>query len=156
MRVILFLFLATAVFIGCSTAKKDTPAIRPFVFNDSGLQVITTIINEKAGSVAMLYGNRAAMDYHNNHLPAHQPEEQYKLVTFREQDNKYWFGSYINGALLSVETVDMQPLANGQPPTYHLHTYNGYAATENNAAVRTAFIQTQDPAWYPCDLPSSN
>lgn len=155
MRVILFLIIAATAFTGCSTAKKDIPVIRPYVFNDSGLHVITTIINEKAGAVAILYGNNAAVDYHTNHLASHQPAEQYTLVTYREQDNRFWFGSYINGELLSVETVDMHPLANGQQPDYSIQTYNGNAATENNAAARTTFITTQDPAWYPGDLPSS-
>ncbi|HEY9259854.1 hypothetical protein [Chitinophaga sp.] len=156
MRVIPFITFTIILFMGCSTAKKNMPAIRPYVFNDSGLQVITTIINEKAGSVSMLYGNKAAMDYHINHLSAHQPEEQYRLVTYREQDNKYWFGSYINGALLSVETVNMLPLANQQQPAYTIQTYNGYAATETDAASRTNFIQNQDLAWYPCDPSTSN
>ncbi|MGO4289709.1 hypothetical protein [Chitinophaga sp. RAB17] len=155
MRVILFMIIAATAFTGCSTTKKDLPAIRPYVFNDSGLHVITTIINEKVGSVAILYGNNAAVGYHTNHLSIHQPAEQYTLVTYREQDNKYWFGSYINGELLSVETVDMHPLVNGQQPAYSIQTYNGNEATKNNAASRTTFITTQDPAWYPGDLPSS-
>ncbi len=152
MRVIPITILAVlALFITSCTAKKEAPAIRPFVFNDSGMQVITTIINEKNNEVSMLYGNKAAMDFHFQRKGAHQPQEQYKLVTYREQENKAWFGSYINGALLRVETVDMQPIASGQAPAYSINVYNQQAYTPTDAATRTAFIQTLDRAWYPCD-----
>ncbi|NLR59196.1 hypothetical protein HGH93_13860 [Chitinophaga polysaccharea] len=142
MRYIYFALAAVAL-ISCSHAQQHLPAIRPYEFNDSGYQVITTMINEKANSVAMLYGNKAAMN-----LPS--SGAVYKLVTYREQDNQFWFGSYINGELLSVETVDMTPVANGQPPAYQFKPYHG-ATAPSDAATRTAFIQSLQPAWYPCD-----
>ncbi|MBV7533085.1 hypothetical protein [Chitinophaga sp. sic0106] len=146
MRVINVFTVAILAFVIAScTAKKETPAIRPFAFNDSGMHVITTIINEKDNEVAMLYGNKAAIE--NNT----QPAAMLKLVTYREQDNKYWFGSYINGELLRVETVNMQPTANGQPPAYSVDVYNQPAFRPADATARTNFIQTLDHAWYPCD-----
>lgn len=145
MRYIYFA-LAAAALMSCSHAQQQLPAIRPYQFNDSGYQVITTVINEKANSVAILYGNKAAMN-----VPAGQDTAAiYKLVTYREQDNQFWYGSYINGELLSVETVDMTPVANGQPPAYQFKPYNG-ATAASDAAARTAFIQSLQPAWYPCD-----
>ncbi|RBL90268.1 hypothetical protein [Chitinophaga flava] len=148
---IIYLALATVVFMSCAQTKRELPAIRPYVFNDSGLRVITTVINEKAGTVSMLYGNNAAMNFHAQHATVNSPKELYKFVTYREQDNQYWYGSYINGELLSVETVDMAPLSQGEPPHYSIQQYNGSPATDYNAATRTAFIQTLQPAWYPCD-----
>lgn len=142
MRYLYFILFAAAL-MSCSQAKQHTPAIRPYEFNDSGYHVITTVINEQANSVAMLYGNKAAM-----HLPS--TGAVYKLVTYREQDNQFWYGSYINGTLLSVETVDMSPVANGQPPAYQFRPYHGTTAA-SDAAARTAFIQSLQPAWYPCD-----
>ncbi|WP_291911997.1 hypothetical protein [Chitinophaga sp. CB10] len=148
MRVInLFTVAALAFTIASCTEKKDIPAIRPFAFNDSGLHVITTVINEKDNEVSMLYGNKAALGQN----AASNPEAAYKLVTYREQESKFWFGSYINGELLRVETVNMQPTAKGQAPAYSVDVYNQAAYTPADAAARTQFIQTLDRAWYPCD-----
>ncbi|RAJ77488.1 hypothetical protein CLV59_107255 [Chitinophaga dinghuensis] len=152
MRVIPIIAVAAlALFIASCTTKKEMPVIRPFAFNDSGMQVITTIINEKDHEVAMLYGNKAAMDFHLQKNGIHRPQELYKLATYREQDNKARFGSYINGELLRVETVNMAAIAGGQAPTYSIEVYNQDAYTPTDAATRTAFIQTLDRAWYPCD-----
>ncbi|RAI97579.1 hypothetical protein LX64_05087 [Chitinophaga skermanii] len=148
MRFPIILFIATMLTGSCMQQQKEKPAIRPYVFNDSGLKVITTIINEKAGTVSMLYGNKAAMDYQINGFKAHQPNEMFQLVTFREQDNKFWFGSYINGELLHVETVKTQ--AAGQP-TYNVQHYNGPTISAADPARRTDFILSLPPAFYPCE-----
>ncbi|SHL62297.1 hypothetical protein SAMN05444266_104196 [Chitinophaga jiangningensis] len=140
-----FTVAVLAFMIASCMDKKEAPAIRPFAFNDSGMRVITTVINEKDNEVAMLYGNKAAFDNRS------QPEALFKLVTYREQDNKFWFGSYINGELLRVETVNMQPTASGQAPAYSVDVYNQPAFRPADAAARTNFIQTLDRAWYPCD-----
>ncbi len=47
------------------------------------------------------------------------PERQLQLVTYQQQDNKFWYGSKINGALLRVESVDR----NGN---YHAEPHNDY------------------------------
>ncbi|MBO9730246.1 MAG: hypothetical protein J7623_16520 [Chitinophaga sp.] len=148
--IILFTVLLTGI-SSCTSHKAALPAIRPFAFNDSGMQVITTIINEKSGEVAMLYGNPAAMAGHFNQLATPQPGAQYKLVTYREQANQFWFGSDINGELLRVETVDMPPVTSGKAPAYSLQNYNGDQYTPADAGERATFIPTIDRAWYPCD-----
>ncbi|MFB6457175.1 hypothetical protein ACE38W_18025 [Chitinophaga sp. Hz27] len=146
MRVIIPIYIAAMLFISCS-AKKDIPAIRPYAFNDSGLQVITTVINEKAGSVSLLYGNKAALTQQLNLTTPQTTTAQYTLVTYRNQDNKFWYGSYINGELLSVEKLDMS----GQQPAYSIQQYNGPAFTPEDVNKRSAFIQTLTPAAFPCD-----
>lgn len=151
MRVITLLTVLVIGITSCSGNKTATPAIRPFAFNDSGMQVITTIINEKSGEVAMLYGNPAAMANHFNQPATQRPGAQYKLVTYREQANQFWFGSDINGELLRVETVEIQPVVTGKAPTYSLQHYNGDQYTPADAAQRASFIPTIDRAWYPCD-----
>ncbi|NIG54448.1 hypothetical protein [Chitinophaga sp. Cy-1792] len=145
MRVIIPIYIAVMLLISCST-KKDIPALRPYAFNDSGLLVITTVINEKAGTVSLLYGNKAAMAQQLNRKDTLAVPAQYTLVTYRNQDNKYWYGSYINGALLRVEQLNMS----GQP-AYSIREYNSPAYTQTDATSRTDFILSLTPAFYPCD-----
>lgn len=42
----------------------------------------------------------------------HIAGEQFKLVTFRQANNTYWYGSYINGAVKSVETLNIKSAPN--------------------------------------------
>ena len=86
---------------------SNTIAIRPYAFNDNGLKVITYTINDKAGTMRLLYGNEPALNYTMKRNGIHVAGESYTLVTYKQQDNAFWYGSTINGPLEQVEKINM-------------------------------------------------
>ena len=121
---IFFLAIATIVFTSCqSNSPYGRITLRGFTFNDSGLSVVTYRINDKAGTMSLLYSDTA--------------RQQLKLVTYRQQENKFWYGSKVNGELLQVETVDRKGGYRSEP-THSVDT-----------AARIQFILDQQPAAFP-------
>ena len=116
--------IAAIILAGCqSTSPYGKITLRGFSFNDSGLSVITYQINDKAGSMTVLYSDA--------------PQQQLKLVTYRQQENKFWYGSKINGDLLQVETVDKQGC------------YHSVPEKPVDTMARIHFILDQQPASFP-------
>ncbi|WP_127126997.1 hypothetical protein [Pseudoflavitalea rhizosphaerae] len=123
-QTMILLAIATIILSGCQpTSPYGKITLRGFSFNDNGLSVITYQINDKAGTMSILYNDT--------------PQQQFKLVTYRQQENKFWYGSKINGDLLQVETVD----SNG---AYHSEPNNIVDTT-----ARIKYILEQQPAAFP-------
>jgi hypothetical protein len=123
-QIIFSLAIALIVFNSCQPSSPyGKITLRGLPFNDSGLSVITCQINEKAGTMSILYNDI--------------PERQLQLVTYKQQENKFWYGSKINGELLQVESVDR----NGN---YHAEPLNN-----TDTAARIRFILSQQPASFP-------
>jgi len=100
--------------------------------------------------MSVLYGNAAAkksaLFAYNTHIPG----EVFKLVVYKQANNKYWYGSYINGAVESVETVASTQSA--APLTYRLD--QGAAPADSvgykmSAANRIAYIFSHRPSVFP-------
>lgn len=121
------IFTLAIALIAFSSCQPSSPygkiTLRGLPFNDSGLSVITYQINEKAGTMSILYNN--------------SPERQLTLVTYKQQDNKFWYGSKINGELLQVESLDRNGNYHAEPRNY------------SDTAERIQFIQSQQPASFP-------
>jgi hypothetical protein len=66
--------------------------------------VVTVFANRIQKTMSVLYGNN---------------DGKYILVTYNQANNKYWYGSYINGTIKRVETIDggQYKLEQGAPLT---------------------------------------
>jgi Haem-binding domain/Cytochrome P460 len=67
----------------------DVPPTRE-VFDAGGQEVIAPSVNQREGTVSILYGDTAA--------------RRYTLATWEQVDDPHWYGSHINGRLLRVDT----------------------------------------------------
>ena len=83
----------------------------PKLFDAGGLKVISVFANRINKTMSVLYGNEAAKRSATQGFKTRFPGEWYKLVTYRQTDNRFWYGSYINGEILSVDTYsEPQPI----------------------------------------------
>jgi len=103
----IFLTLSTSLTLlvsACNTGKETSEYTR-IVFNADSLRVISSSVNKKLETMSLLYGNdkahRAMMDSSSTHMLG----EVYKFVTWQYHDNPFFYGSKINGELLSVESI---------------------------------------------------
>jgi hypothetical protein len=85
--------------------NKKASLPESFNFDRKGLKVMASLINKKAGTMAVLYANAIALN--NAVKDNNQPVmgEVLALVTWKQQDDAHWFGGEIPGALQSVELV---------------------------------------------------
>lgn len=95
------LFLTTA----CNKSNK-TDEYRRIVFNADNSRVISSSVNKSLETMSLLYANDSAYRYAtgSNDKPNH-PTQIYTFVTWQYHDNPYFYGSKINGELLSVESI---------------------------------------------------
>lgn len=138
-------------FSSCTQAGRVKINIREFAFNDSGLRVITNWMNEKAGTVSVLYGNASAWAYSAKGAGHHLAGEEYQVATFALQGNPFWYGSKINGALQHLETIAMMPQANGPKATYGIRYFNQGRPTfrQTDTATRIDFILNRPASLFP-------
>lgn len=75
------------------------------MFDADSLKVITSFANTKEQTMSVLYGNALAKKSALAGYTTHVAGERFKLVTYKQANNKYWYGSHINGEVKSIETV---------------------------------------------------
>jgi len=83
---------------------QNEAGVRP-MFDAGNLKVITTFANRKQKTMSVLYGNEAARKSAMGGYQTHVAGEIFELVTFKQEDNTHWYGSYINGAVQSIENL---------------------------------------------------
>jgi hypothetical protein len=130
--------------LASACTSNYTGHIRDLSFQNDSLRVITMLINERANTIAVLFGNELAL---KNKL-AQKPRENnelYKLVTWRQQPNTFWYGSNINGALLCIETVEITSKESQVVPTYKLECFDSPFSEDLpiDKVERTTFIMNQ-------------
>ena len=91
-------------------------------------RVITTSLDETNRTMATLFGNDLAMVHVRTEAQSPWPPgAEVALVTWKQQEDKHWFGARIPVAVQSVEYVTVQaPLAPDQPAGF---VYDLYAGT---------------------------
>lgn len=153
MRNCILLLMVIAFAAGaCRQAVPDKANTRE-MFNAGGLKVIAHFANRRAGTMSVLYGNEAARKAALTGYTTHYPGEVFALAVHRQADNKFWYGSYINGALLSAETVRNNAEA-GMPARLSYHLDQGHAPADSAGNViavekRIAYILSHQPAVFP-------
>ncbi|WP_143774266.1 hypothetical protein [Niastella vici] len=116
------------VFCSCASGVNKKVHLREYAFNDSGLKVITARLNDRSGTMSTLYGNSAAFDWSMGKNTSRIGGEVYKLVTYKQQDHAFWYGSRINGKVIQVETLQLKQQAGRIVPVYTIE-YPGPADT---------------------------
>ena len=150
----IYLLLATigASVIACNPSAPDKSQVRE-MFNADSLQVITSFANSKLQTMSVLYGNSPARQSALLGYRTHSPGEIFKLVTYKQADNKFWYGSHINGAIKSVEIVAASQSVNATAPlTYTLE--RGQAPTDSvgdevKSVNRINYIFSHKPSVFP-------
>ena len=147
MKILFLLIIIVITASSCSNPSPDKAQTRS-IFNAGNLNVITSFANRKQQTMSVLYGNDAAKKCALSGYQVHKPGEEFKLVIFRQADNKYWYGSYINGKLLSEEIVTcdssrlVYKLQQGAAPVDSL-------AQQISANARIALILSHKPSVFP-------
>ena len=117
-------------------AKASLPA--SFNFKNKGLHVITSSVNKRENTTAVLYGNAAAQKFAAKTAPTDSVGVLMTLVTWNQEDDWRWFGARIPGDSLCAETVTIT----GKPaaPQIKFEMFNGRLLTRetNTDGVDTA------------------
>ncbi|HJT73825.1 MAG TPA: hypothetical protein VJ720_07395, partial [Chitinophaga sp.] len=114
------LLLFPAAFTGgCRQPVADKEHTRE-MFDAKGQHVITLFANRKQQTMSVLYGNKPAQASALSGYKQHVPGEVFTLVTYHQADSKYWYGSYINGAIKSVEQITATVSGEGYTLNYKL------------------------------------
>jgi len=146
------MILMAAGICACKQAAHDRADTRE-MYNAHGLKVITSFANRRARTMSVLYGNEAARQAALSGYTVHFPGEVFTLVTHRQADNKYWYGSYINGKLLTTETVrNMAGEGMHAQLRYQLEQGQAPADSSGNAMApekRIAYILSHPPSVFP-------
>jgi hypothetical protein len=108
----LLLLTVTALSAACNSVSNDGSATRE-MFDAGNQEVITPSINQRQGTVSLLYGNLAAQHALLDSASQHNPGEMYTLATWEQADDLHWYGSHINGRLERVETVNVLSASDG-------------------------------------------
>ncbi|HEY8954331.1 hypothetical protein [Chitinophaga sp.] len=145
MKNFLLLFFITVA--GACNQPAPAPAHTREIFNAGDLQVITSFANRQQQTMSVLFGNTAAETCALGGYKTHVPGEIFKLVTFKQADNKYWYGSYINGAVQSIETITTTADAPEQL-IYRLERRRD-KGTEAIPAIRIGYIFSHRPSVFP-------
>ena len=124
-----------------------------------GWSAITMYVDPKTHTMAMLYGNDAAMQtvqarraspVAGPNGPAYPPSAVLALVTWVQRDDPHWFGARVPAVPRSVEFVEVA--AAGQTSTYRRFAGTGlieHHTAANAAAQRTSFVLGLAPARLP-------
>lgn len=163
MKSLILTFISAALafaFAACQEPRKLAPAPET-IFDDQGLHVITSFHNDRTRTISVLYGNDDAFAHAGKERAAHTPGEAtpgvptpgevFKLVTWDLKQNPLWFGSNINGGLLSVETVTVSAGESGPVIDYAVEN-PGQKSVENavlSNAERISFIFAQRASVFP-------
>ena len=145
--IVLCLLLFLVACSDTSAGKKGKADIAPFEFNDKGLKVITTFLNNYAGTMSTLYGNTAALKMAITGTGKHVSGEAYCLVTRKQAENKFWYGSIINGAYLTIESVTIFSLNNTL--TFNYRLIKGTGIPDEEQRTRINFILGLRPSVFP-------
>ncbi len=104
-------------------------------------RVITTSLNRTQGTMSTLVGNDLAMTHVRTEAQGPWPAgAQVALVTWKQQEDKHWFGGRIPGAPWALETVTVAPPATPDAPAGFI--YESYAASSVGPLTK----QAVDPA----------
>lgn len=152
MKYLYLILMSFIIFAACKPSvpsKEDTRE----VFDAGNLQVISSFANRKAKTMSVLYGNQLALQAALSDYQTHQPGEHYTLVVYRQVGNKYWYGSYQNGKLLSAEHLKTISSPEGETLIqYNLEKgspIKGKSGKVDTEQQRIEYIFTHRPSAFP-------
>lgn len=148
---ILLLSIGLLCFLSCKRVREKKEYTR-IVFDSDSLRVVSSAVNKKLETMAVLYGNNVGYKTLIGSGSNHRAGELYKFVTWKYQDNPSFYGSKINGELLSVETISIQP-GQGESIKINYRVERGKILPVNGVALnkqeRISYILAYKPAILP-------
>ena len=110
---ILILLVSLVSLTACSKENNDKDnGLSRVVFNPGPLRFISNSLNPKKETMSALYGNEKALESLSKESQTPEAGAVMKLVTWRYHDNPQYIGGTITGELVSIETVQADPLGN--------------------------------------------
>ncbi|MFC0518558.1 hypothetical protein ACFFGT_30365 [Mucilaginibacter angelicae] len=147
----------TLMFTACSNNQPvelyNTKAALPASpqYNLDGLKVITSFVNKKQGTASTLYGNDLALKSAIDGNKALAANEEFTLVTWKQQDDDHWFGAKIPSDVESVEVIKTAASGNSVAINYQQLEGKGLAVKSDTLgqAERIKYILGQKPSVMP-------
>lgn len=150
-----YILLAAFFIAGCSSKMEDDGTLNKtaslpaaFNFNKQGWKVITSFINRQQATMSTLYGNEAAFKHATTGTSgSYPPAAALALVTWKQQEDKRWYGASIPGQLQTLELV-----TNGSDTTATYRQYEGAALTpapQGDSLTRIKYILGQKASVLP-------
>jgi len=128
--------------------KASLPA--SFKLSELHQKVITSFINKKDSTMAILYGNEEAGKIAGKGAQTGVSNASFTLVTWHQQDDPHWFGARIPGDLISVETLHT---GSSENKSVDYQKYSGKnlvkLADTVGSTSRIHFILSQNPSITP-------
>ncbi|WP_207420183.1 hypothetical protein [Desertivirga brevis] len=150
-NIALYPLALTLVLSSCN--NDNAPGLAPEdLFDNDELKVISSVINEKKGTISIIYGNDLAFQSAKDESKQHYEGELYKMVTWKQKPMPHWYGTDMNGAIVSVETVEVSKKADGELSfNYHVEPGPNKEAIpkDHDKERRSAFIVNQRAAVFP-------
>ena len=131
---------------------SDNPSETREMFDAGNQEVIAPSMNQKQGTVSVLYGNQTARQTAIDSAGRHKEGEVYTLATWEQVNDLHWYGSNINGRLKSVERVSVVPSSTGVDIEYKLVNGAQPVDVDGHAIApkdRISFMLNQRAAVFP-------
>jgi hypothetical protein len=146
---IFFLGCLCLTIIACNNGKA--PKLAPeYLFTPKDEQVISSIINNKNGTIAIVFGNNAAVKSAGESKNTHFPGERFTMITWKQKPMPHWYGTHMNGEIFTIETVAIVKGGKGENRfRYHAQPQSGYRAGNQNEQQRIKFIISRPAAVFP-------
>ena len=100
-----FYTVMLGLFLASCNQKKEAVLAPEYLYNGGNEQVISSLINNKKGTIAIIYGNDLALRSSRDSLRKHIAGERYVMVTWKQRPMPHWYGTNMNGGIIAVETV---------------------------------------------------
>lgn len=146
-------FFGSLLLIPVLSCKRNTQTVLApeYLHHESGSQVITSLINIKKNTIAIIYGNDRAVQFARSAGKDHQPGERYVMVTSKQKPMPNWYGANMNGGIISIETVNIIASEKGDIDYDYRRTNMDSAGINDdiNKEIRIKFITSQPAAAYP-------
>lgn len=138
--------LFTTECVNCHQPMRDNDFVfttpqtaQAFPAGSPPLKVLTTVIDKKTNTTAVLYGNTIAATRARSHNTGEYPTGSVlTLVTWQQAEDAHWFGARIPGKALYTE--ELQFTGNAKQPIIY-HTYKANTRENMPAHVQPAAAQ---------------
>ena len=152
MKSAISLYIISMANLMLSCNDHNTANLAPEYLFDAGNQkVIKSIINNKEGTIAMLYGNDLALQSAYDSLQMPSAGTRYTLVTWKQKAMAQWYGTNMNGEIYSIEILKIVKRSKAKLTfDYNLQPRKGYKHDwREEKRQRINFITSQRGATFP-------
>lgn len=105
---VVFIVLTSCGHENSSNHNKGNDNQKREVYDAHGEQVYTVFANRHRKTMTIVYANQLAISGAEAGCPGQQKGEELTVVTYQQENNRYWYGSYIDGRIKSVEKLTLE------------------------------------------------